>query len=218
MQDEARFRAIIADDHAIVRSGLKSALESSELMSGLQIEVVAEASDGLQAISAVKRHRPDLMLLDVSMPLAGGVEVLVEARRWSPDTKYVVFTGISAVGKVSDLIDIGVDGLFSKSTSNEEMYQHLPRILEGERFIAPFFTQILSEQIKQSSLTDRERQILNLVVSGRGNKEIADWLGISDKTVDRHRTSLMQKLDVHSLAQLISYALQHGLIDAAPEL
>ena len=152
------------------------------------------------------------------MPLAGGVEVLVECRRWSPDTKVVVLTGISAVGLITDLIQSGVDGLFSKASSNEEMYEKLPGILRGQRFIASVFLDLLEDSPKPSLLTDRERQTLNMIISGRSNKEIAEGLGISIKTVDKHRTSLMQKLKVRSVPQLMALALKEGLIDPSIEL
>ena len=201
-----------------MRSGLRSALESPDLIEPDGIAVVAEAANGLEAISLVRQHRPSLMLLDVQMPLAGGTEVLLEARRWSPDTKIVVLTGISALGKLSELVEIGVDGLFSKAVANDELYTALPKILRGSRHIASEIKTLLEEQPKLSPLTDRERQTLNLIVSGRSNKEIAEVLGISAKTVDRHRTSLMQKLDVHSVAQLIAQALRNGMIDPSAEL
>ncbi|MEM7303477.1 MAG: response regulator transcription factor [Pseudomonadota bacterium] len=213
-----RYYAVIADDHAIVRSGLKDALEKPGLIENDGIEVVEEAANGLEAIAAVRRHQPDLLLLDVQMPLAGGVEVLVETRRWSPDTKIVVLTGISAVGLVSSLVEAGVDGLFSKATSNDELYEKLPQILRGQRHIASEFLEILQEAPKQAVLTDRERQTLNMIIAGRSNKEIAAGLGISIKTVDKHRTSLMQKLDVHSVPQLMAKALKEGMIDPALEL
>ena len=158
------------------------------------------------------------MLLDVQMPMAGGVEVVLEARRWSPATKVVVLTGISAVGLIADLVESGVDGLFSKAESHEELYQKLPGILRGSRHIASRFTKLLEEQPKPSLLTARERQTLNLIVMGSSNQEIADRLGISIKTVEKHRTSLMQKLGVHSLPQLMARALRDGLIDSAIEL
>lgn len=214
----SHFTAVIADDHAIVRSGLKAALENERLVDGHNIQVVGEAGNGLDAIAAVKQHRPDMLVLDVSMPIAGGVEVLVETRRWSPDTRVIVFTGISAMGKVSELVEAGVDGLFSKAEDNEDLYQNVPMILQGGRYISPFFTSILDNAPQQSILTDRERQILNLIVAGQSNKEISAHLGISAKTVDRHRTNLMQKLDVHSVAQLIAYSLRVGLIDPAAEI
>lgn len=215
---EQRYSAIIADDHAIVRSGLKDALEKPGLIEPEGISVVAEAGDGLSAIAEIRQHRPSLLLLDVSMPLAGGVEVLVEARRWSRETRVVVLTGISAVGLISDLIEAGVDGLFSKASDNTEFYEKLPGILRGQRHISEHFLKILEETPRPPVLTDRERQTLNMILSGKSNKEIAQGFGISIKTVDKHRTSLMQKLNVHSVPQLISRALKEGLIDPSKEL
>jgi DNA-binding NarL/FixJ family response regulator len=215
---EPRFHAVIADDHAIVRAGLRTALETPGLIEMDGIKVVAEAADGLQAIAALRQHRPQLMLLDVQMPHAGGLEVLVEARRWSPDTRIVVLTGVMALGKISELVSAGVDGLFSKGEDNSELYRQLPNILRGRKHIAEGFVRMLEDAPEQTALSARERQTLNLIVAGRSNKEIAETLGISAKTVDRHRTNLMQKLDVHSVAQLIAYALREGLIDPAAEL
>jgi len=216
--NEQKYNAIIADDHAIVRAGLKDALEKPGLIEPDGMHVVAEAGDGLSAIAEVRKHRPDLLLLDVSMPMAGGVEVLVEARRWSKDTRVVVLTGISAVGLVSDLVEAGVDGLFSKASDNTEFYEKLPGIMRGQRHISEYFLEILQETPKPPVLTDRERQTLNMILAGRSNKEIAEGFGISIKTVDKHRTSLMQKLKVHSVPQLIARALKEGLIDPSKEL
>lgn len=216
--NEQRYNAIIADDHAIVRAGLKDALEKPGLIEPEGIKVLAEVGDGLSAIAEIRKHRPSLLLLDVSMPMAGGVEVLVEARRWSKDTKVVVLTGISAVGLVSDLIEAGVDGLFSKASDNTEFYQKLPGILRGQRHISEYFLKILEETPRPPVLTDRERQTLNMILAGRSNKEIAEGLGISIKTVDKHRTSLMQKLNVHSVPQLMARALKEGMIDPSKEL
>lgn len=213
-----RFCAIIADDHAIVRAGLRDALEKPGLIENDGIHVVCEAGDGLAAIAEVRKHQPDLLLLDVSMPMVGGVEVLIESRRWSPDTKVVVLTGVSAVGLVSNLIESGVDGLFSKASSNDELYEKLPGILRGQRHISAQFLKLLEENPKPALLTGRERQTLNMIISGRSNKEIAEGLGISIKTVDKHRTSLMQKLKVRSVPQLMALALKEGMIDPSQEL
>lgn len=209
---EPRFQAVVADDHAIVRSGLRAALESPGLVEPAGIKVVAEAADGLSAIAAIRQHRPSLLLLDVQMPLAGGLEVLIEARRWSPETRVVVLSGVTLPGKIGELVSCGVDGLFSKGEDNEELFGALPGILRGRRHIAEVFRRMLEEAPEVPALSERERQVLNLVVAGRSNKEMAQVLGISAKTVDRHRTNLMQKLDVHSVAQLIAYALREGLI------
>lgn len=182
------------------------------------IAVLAEAANGVEAIAAVRRLRPHLVLLDVQMPFAGGAEVALEMRRWSPATRIVVLTGISAPGKLAELIDLGVDGLFSKAGDNAGLYAALPKILRGARVIAPEIVAAIEAAPDQSPLSARERQVLNLIVMGRSNKEISEVLGISAKTVDRHRTNLMQKLDVHSVAQLIALALREGMIDPAAEL
>lgn len=182
------------------------------------IAVLAEAANGIEAVAAVRHLRPHLVLLDVQMPFAGGVEVALEVRRWSPQTRIVVLTGITAPGKLAELIEVGVDGLFSKATDNAGLYAALPKILRGGRVIAPEIVAAIEAAPEQSLLSSRERQVLNLIVMGQSNKEISAVLGISIKTVDRHRTNLMQKLDVHSVAQLISLALRQGLIDPAPEL
>ncbi|WP_300535845.1 response regulator transcription factor, partial [uncultured Mameliella sp.] len=203
---EPRFQAVVADDHAIVRSGLRAALESPGLVEPAGIKVVAEAADGLSAIAAIRQHRPSLLLLDVQMPLAGGLEVLIEARRWSPETRVVVLSGVTSPGKIGELVSCGVDGLFSKGEDNDELFGALPGILRGRRHVAEVFRRMLEEAPAVPALSERERQVLNLVVAGRSNKEMAQVLGISAKTVDRHRTNLMQKLDVHSVAQLIAYA------------
>ena len=131
------YDCVIADDHAIVRGGLRAAMETPELIEQNGLNVVAEAANGLEAIAALRQHRPHLLLLDVQMPLAGGAEVVLEARRWSPDTKIVVLTGVSSVGKLAELIEIGVDGLFSKATENDELYAALPLILRGGEDMCP---------------------------------------------------------------------------------
>lgn len=218
MQEDARHYAVVADDHAIVRSGLRAALEQPGLIEPAGIKVVAEATNGLQAIAAVRQHKPHLLLLDVQMPLAGGVEVVVEVRRWSPATRIVVLTGVTAVGMVSSLVDSGIDGLFSKGDDNTDLYRRLPGILRGQRHIADSFVDRLKGAEDRTALTGRERQILNLILRGQGNKEIAVTLGISPKTVDKHRTSMMQKLDVHSVPQLMAHALREGLVDPSTEL
>ena len=213
MPERGRHYAIVADDHAIVRAGIRDALEKPGLVTAEGIKVVAEAADGIAAIAELRKHQPSLLMLDVQMPMAGGVEVLIEARRWSPDTRIVVLTGVTAIGLVSSLVDAGVDGLFSKADDNTELYQRLPGILRGQRYIAESFVEILEAAGNTELLTGRERQVLNLILSGQSNKDISDTLGISAKTVDKHRTSMMQKLDVHSVPQLMAYALREGLID-----
>ena len=206
------YTAVIADDHAIVRSGLKVAVETSALVGGLAIQVVGEAADGLEAITVTKLHKPSLLLLDISMPLANGTEVLLEIRRWSPQTKIVVFTAVTAPGVLAGFIECGVDGLFAKGSAMDPLYEKLPLILQGAHFVAPELLALLSNRTSSAALTPREQQTLNMIVSGRSTKEISSILHLSPKTVEKHRASLMAKLNVHSVAELLSRALEDGLI------
>lgn len=207
--------AVIADDHAIVRGALKSVLTDANSLEGFEVTICEEAENGITAIAAVRKHRPDLLMLDVTMPHAGGTEVLLEARRWSPDTRIVVFTAVEALGKIAELVEVGADGVFCKADDVDELARALPRILDGARVVSSRYTKLLEDSADLEPLTDRERQVLNLVVAGRTNREIGETLGISVKTVDRHRTSVMSKTGVHSAAELIAYALREGLIDAS---
>jgi len=206
-------RVVIADDHEIIRDAIRSLLVQAEAQLLGRFEVCACAQDGLATIAEVKRHRPELLFLDISMPLASGTEIIHDLRRWSPDTRIVVFTGITSPSLVASTVEAGVDGLFSKGNAASAMIDKLPLILRGGRHIAPEFRTLIEAGRQAALLTDRERQILNMVVAGKTNKEMAQVLNISPKTVDKHRTSLMTKLDVHSAAQLMARALKDGLID-----
>lgn len=205
--------AVIADDHAIIRDALAAALKNEDALQGQKIEIVERVENGIEAIVAVRMHRPGLLMLDVTMPHAGGTEVLLEARRWSPETRVIVFTGIEARGKIAELVEIGADGVFCKGDDIGEVIRAIPRILEGGRVVCSRFTRLLQEAGDLEPLTDRERQVLSQVVTGRTNREIGEALGISVKTVDRHRTNVMGKTGSHNAAELIAYALREGLID-----
>ncbi len=207
------YSTVIADDHAIIRQALSGALSDPDAVEGFAIEVCEEVGNGIEAIGAIRKHRPDLLMLDVSMPHAGGTEVLLEARRWSPETKVIVFTGIAATGKIAEIVDAGADGVFCKSDDLAELTRAVPRILQGARIICARYLALLDEAVDVAPLTDRERQVLNLVVAGRTNREIAETLGISAKTVDRHRTNMMAKTGAHSATELVAFALREGLID-----
>ncbi|MEP3275590.1 MAG: response regulator transcription factor [Stappiaceae bacterium] len=203
---------VIADDHALVRNGLRDILESLD-----EVEVVGEAENGIEAISLGKHFRPSLMTLDAGMPLCKGMEVYGEIRRWSPDTKIAVVTGFTAVGSLADWIAAGVDGLFLKSCAPEEMKTGFDLILRGGGYVEKQILSLLEETPEDEALTPRERQILHLVAEGNSNAEIAERLSISPKTVDNHRTRLMSKLNVHSVAQLLAHALKEGLLDSASQ-
>lgn len=204
---------IIADDHPLVRSALRS------VVAGLpNLTVDAEAENGLEAISLAKAHQPRLMTLDSGMPLASGMEVFSEVRRWSPKTAIAVVTGFTARGHLSDWRAATPEGLFLKTDSPDAMRAGLIDVLSGRRHQSAAVRAILSETDAPIDLTQRERQVLHLVADGASNREMAERLGISAKTVDRHRTNLMEKLGVRSVAQLLAYALKEGLLDRHSQL
>lgn len=207
------FRAVIADDHQIVRTGLRMAIETLEMVNSRPIKVVGEAVNGLEAIEAVKIERPDLILLDISMPMASGAEVLADIRRWSPDTRIVVLTAVTSVGLLSSIVESGVDGLFSKGSDHAELFAKLPLILSGGRHVDTKLVDLLSDAEPIGDLTPRERQTLTMIVAGKTNPEIAELMGVSIKTAEKHRGSLMNKLGVNSMAALMAKALQEGLLE-----
>ena len=205
---------LIADDHAVVRSGLKDVLRGIE---GFAIEIVGEAENGVEAIAISKETCPDLLLLDAGMPLSRGMEVFGEVRRWTPATKVAVVTGFTSAGALSDWIAAGVDGVFLKSCTPEEMHLGFTRLLRGDSYVCKEVVQILEHEKDTGELTLRERQVLHLIAQGFSNTAIAERLSISAKTVDNHRTRMMAKLNVHSVAQMLAYALREGLLDASSQ-
>jgi DNA-binding NarL/FixJ family response regulator len=204
---------VIADDHDLIRHALTAVLTQASRQHGIDYQLVGTAANGLQAISIVKQEKPDILYLDLSMPLASGAEVLNDIRRYSPSTKVIVLTGISTPGLLATAMEMGCEGLMSKSTSPQDLADKLRLIVEGGRYVAPELADAIKQLQAAEQLTQRERQILNIIVAGKSNKEIARQLNISIKTVERHRTSLMAKLDVHSIAQLMARAIKDGLID-----
>lgn len=203
---------VIADDHEIVRNAISDLLLKTPRDSGFEYRIAGYAENGLDTLAKVKSHMPQLLFLDVAMPFASGAEILVDLKRWSPNTKIIVFTGITAPGVLANIIAQKVEGLFSKASSVSSLRDKLPLILNGARIVADEFVKTIEEAGQAHSLTDRERQVLTMIVAGKSNKEIANELFLSPKTVDKHRTSMMSKLKVHSLAQLMAKAIRDGLV------
>ena len=209
----SQYTVIIADDHHLVRAGIKTALEKPGVIETNGLCVVAEATDGLETVGLIKVHKPDLLVLDVQMPRASGTEILVDVQRWSPETKIVVVTAVSAPGLLAGMVEGGIDGLFSKASDNTELFEKLPLILRGGRHIAEPMAALLKGAGTAPNLTDRERQTLNMIVSGRSTAEIAVRMGISTRTAEKHRASLFAKLNVKSAIELMAWAIKDGLID-----
>lgn len=208
------YTVVIADDHAIIRDAIQDLLDAPPNPNEHRYEVLATAENGLEAIAAIKVYRPAILFLDVSMPLAGGAEIIHDVRRWSPDTRIVIFTGVNSPSVLAGILDAGADAIFSKLSPAKAMLSKLPLLLMGERYVSPELTEIIRKGKQAEVLTGRERQVLNMIVAGKSNKEIAQELHISPKTVEKHRGSVMTKLEVHSVAQLMARALKDGLIDA----
>ncbi|MCG8492412.1 MAG: response regulator transcription factor [Sneathiellales bacterium] len=204
---------VIADDHMIVRSGLLQILERLD-----DVNVVAEADNGLAAIAAVKRYQPDLLVLDAAMPQAKGIEVLADCRRWSSSTAILLFTGFKSANILKDWLQADVEGILLKSSSGEEVEKSVLTILEGGRYVSQEAKDILDKTNLSVKLTNREREVLSMIATGQQNGEIAKRLFLSIRTVEKHRASLMAKLGVHSASELLVHALKEGLLDENKQL
>lgn len=207
-----RFTAVIADDHGLTRDGIRSLLHATGM-----VDIVGEAGNGLETIAVIRRNRPNLAVIDLKMPHGNGAEIFIEVRRWSPETRVVLLTGLSTPALFRELVAAGIHGLFLKTGDPRQLSEALPKILSGQQILAEEVVSLIKAS-DAPSLTRRELQILQGVAGGETNAQIAARLGISPKTVDSHRTSLMAKLDVHSTAQLLNHALTHGLIASPEEL
>ncbi len=211
---------VIADDHFVLRSGLQSLIENDAKMCPAAVpgarpfRVVGQAENGIEAIAAVKKHQPELLILDVNMPLARGPEVVYDVKRWCPAARIAVFTGVTSSATLCQLIGDGVDGLFSKAAPDSELITNLPALVQGKTFVSPSVLALLEHGSKVAALTGRERQILNKLIIGQSNVDIAKSLFLTEKTVSNHRTRLMAKLDVHSMPELIAFAHGAGLLSA----
>jgi DNA-binding NarL/FixJ family response regulator len=212
------FSLVIAEDHTILREGLKALFTSQP-----DFEVVGEAEDGIQAIRCVQTYAPDIILMDLSMPKLNGLEAIKEVKRLNPATKIIVLTVHSAEEYVLATLEAGADGYVLKDANRFELLMAMNHVLEGKRYLSPGVSEkvidgylegkkSLKGQSAWESLTQREREILKLIAEGYKNKEIADTLCISQKTVEKHRTNLMTKLDLHNVAALTSFAIEKGLV------
>ena len=199
---------VIADDHDLTVRGMVEILNAH---GGFQI--VATANNGMDAIVAAKVNQPDIILLDMSMPDATGLEVYAEVRRWSPATRAVIITGSPTPALFAQLDGAGIEGLFLKNAPAKEICAGIVRIALGERVISDGAQAAIDAAKNNEPLSTRELEVLQSVANGLTNAKIAERLSISPKTVDNHRTNLMRKLGVNSSASLIVEAVKSGLID-----
>jgi DNA-binding NarL/FixJ family response regulator len=213
-----QYRIVIAEDHTILREGLKSLLRADP-----DFDIVGEAEDGRDAIRCAQTLSPDLVLMDLSMPRMNGLDALKEIKKLNPEAKVIVLTVHKTEEYVLTTLQAGADGYVLKDATHSELVMAIKNVLMGKRYLSPGISEKVIEgylegrkTIKTRSawdtLTQREREILKLIAEVYRNKEIADYLFISLKTVEKHRANLMRKLDLHNAAALTAYAVEKGLV------
>jgi two-component system response regulator NreC len=212
-----RVRVLVADDHTIVRQGLVGILKASE-----EIEVVGEASDGHEAVEKALKAKPDVAVLDVSMPRLSGFEAARRIHEALPGTRILVLTMHDDEEYILKMVRAGASGYLLKDGAASELLAGIHALKSGKTYFGPHAAKALAEAFARDRpsepadpyerLTDREREVFQLVVEGKTNAEIGDILFISPKTVDNHRTRLMEKLGVHSTAEVIRFAARHKLL------
>jgi len=209
-------RVLIVDDHAILRDGIRSILESQE-----DIVVVGEASDGAEALEYVSNLLPDLVLMDISMPKTNGLEATRLIKERFPQVKVLILTQHDNREYIAPALGAGASGYVLKRSGRREMLNAIRQVYEQGTFLTSSITQEVFEEysqvgrngkVEEHHLTDRERQVLQLIVEGKSNKEIAMVLGISPKTVSVHRTNIMSKLDVQNTVELVRYVTSNPLV------
>jgi DNA-binding NarL/FixJ family response regulator len=205
-------RVVIADDHEMFREGLKALLEDEGFA------FVGEASDGLEAVQLCKAQHPEVAILDLSMPLLNGIFAAQEIKKSSPRTKVVLLTQHTENHMVLSGLRAGVRGYVLKTKASAELVQALRAVCKGEMYLTQSVSStvvqafLMNNEVTERSLSDRERQVLQLVAEGKTTKEIATLLGISVNTAESHRSNLMDKLDIHDTAGLVRYAIHNGII------
>jgi two-component system, NarL family, response regulator NreC len=206
-------RVILADDHLIVRQGLRMVLEREH------IEVLGEASDGLEAIRLIQELLPDIAVLDLDMPGLDGLAVLREVVRLSPQTRAIILTRHMEEPYAVEALRIGARGYVLKTQAGTDLVAAIRHVDRGEVYLSPKISKavvrayLTNTDGPNAQLSVRERQVLQLVGEGHSTKKIASLLGISAKTADTHRTKLMEKLDIHQTAGLVRYAIRNGLLE-----
>ena len=209
-----RIQVLLADDHALVRAGIRALLERNS-----QVEVVGEAGDGLEALELISKLAPDVVLLDLTMPGLSGFEVLKETRERFPDVNTIVLSVHDSEEYAFHAFESGAAGYLPKSAASAELVVAIEQVLSGEKYLSPTiapdvpfeFPAATDESIPE--LTPRQIEVLTLVARGLSTKDIARTLNISIKTVETHRSQLMQRLNIHDVAGLVRYSIKKGLVN-----
>jgi two-component system response regulator NreC len=214
----SKLRILLADDHTVVRQGLRKVLEERA-----DWEVVAEAGDGREAVRQAEALEPDVAILDITMPLLNGVEATRQIVKRSPSTRVLVLTMHSDEAYVNQILQAGATGYLLKDSADVDLIQAVSAVSKGKSFFSPAVARLmLDDYVRQladkgindryGSLSEREREVFQLIAEGKANKEIAVLLSISPSTVETHRARIMEKLDLHSAAEIVLYAVRKGVI------
>src|SRR5437016_8421086 len=221
----SKIRVLLADDHAVVREGLRALLDATP-----DIEVVGEAETGRLAVQLAQKLQPDVVVMDVVMPQLNGIEATRQIVRDAPASKVLVLSSYSDDDKVAQLIEHGATGYLVKQAASNDLVKAIREARKGNAFFSPCISRRLLDQCRDSfvkgkvvkkntdRLTSRETEVLQLIAEGYANKQIADVLGISIKTVEKHRQQLMDKLNIHEVAGLTRHAIAKGMIEATVPL
>ena len=213
-----KIRVLIADDHTLVRDGIRALLALA-----LDIEVVGEAANGKEAVEKARELAPDVVLMDLAMPVVTGLEATRRICRESPGTKVLALTQYDDSEYVIPVVEAGARGFVTKMSAFSELTAAIQAVYRGESYLSPSAAAVLVEERQQRAdlgvgndpyrqLTDREREILKLVVEGHTAREIAEILVVSPKTVEWHKSNLMSKLNIHNMADLVRFAIRKAVI------
>jgi DNA-binding NarL/FixJ family response regulator len=225
MNASTRISLLLADDHAVVREGLRKLLESES-----DIDIVGEAQTGRQAVALAKTLRPAVVLMDIAMPLLNGLEATRQIRQAVPEIRVLILSAYSDDAYVEQAIAFGAAGFLLKHASSRELSRAIRRAHQGKTVFSPIIAKRLQRQQQESldsrglskadtgRLSSREMEVLQRIAEGGANKQIAADLGISIKTVEKHRDHLMKKLDIHDTASLTRYAIAAGIIESSVQV
>ena len=216
---EDKIRVLLAEDHTIVREGLRSLLEATG-----RVEVVGEADNGRSAVEIARELRPDVAIVDVSMPELDGVEATRQIKRAAPQVRVIVLTMHSAEVYMKEVFRAGASGYLVKKTAARDLLMAVEAVMRDEMYLSPAISKVVIDRYVEvageapvregyNALSDREREVLKLVAEGRTNKEVADRLNVAEKTVATHRANVMRKLELHNMSELVRYAIRERLID-----
>lgn len=218
MAQGGKNKILIVDDHALMRNGLEAMLLSEPAF-----EVVGVAADGKSAIRAAVDLKPDIVLMDLTMPLTNGIEAITHMKRNDPNIKIVALTYHKEDKYIHATLQAGANAYVLKDDSRAELFAALANVLSGKSYLSPSIAgTVMAGYVAGSSntqqatswelLTSREREVIKLIAEGKRTKEIASYLSLSPKTVEKHRTSMMKKLNLHNVSEVTVYAIQNGLI------